>query len=204
MKVSGWLDAPGLSSKAEKLEDLANLLLCPAEFRVFVEAAERQLLLLFRSIDKNGDGKVGKEELRMAFKSAGLAVPGSRLDGFFNDIDMNNDGYISFDEWRYVYFHVQSQSLSSFSPYSPPLGFFFNPPWSHATSQDLAMVTMLGGSSGIFAWHVSRHLTECFRHAAYKGRQVPFVLSLLRWSFTRWLWTRHGSLFQCHELLTIL
>ncbi|KAB5585275.1 mitochondrial carrier domain-containing protein [Coniochaeta sp. 2T2.1] len=70
------------------------------EFRVFVEAAERQLLLLFRSIDKNGDGKVGKEELRMAFKTAGLAVPGSRLDGFFNDIDMNKDGYISFDEWR--------------------------------------------------------------------------------------------------------
>ncbi|KAH8904030.1 mitochondrial carrier [Coniochaeta sp. PMI_546] len=70
------------------------------EFRVFVEAAERQLLLLFRSIDKNGDGKVGKEELRMAFQSAGLAVPSSRLDGFFNDIDMNNDGYISFEEWR--------------------------------------------------------------------------------------------------------
>lgn len=74
----------------------------PLEFRVFVEAAERQLLLLFKSIDKNGDGKVGKEELRMAFKSAGLAVPGRRLDGFFNEIDMNNDGYISFDEWRYV------------------------------------------------------------------------------------------------------
>lgn len=39
----------------------------------------------------------------MAFQSAGLAVPSSRLDGFFNDIDMNNDGYISFEEWRYVY-----------------------------------------------------------------------------------------------------
>lgn len=58
--------------------------------------------MLFRSIDKNGDGKVGKEELRMAFQSAGLAVPNSRLEGFFSEIDMNNDGYISFDEWRYV------------------------------------------------------------------------------------------------------
>ena len=83
------------------------------EFRVFVEAAERQLLLLFRSIDHNGDGKVGKEELRMAFKSAGLAVPGSRLEEFFNDIDMNNDGYISFDEWRYVY-HPRSIAVYVF------------------------------------------------------------------------------------------
>lgn len=92
----------------------------PPEFRVFVEAAERQLLLLFRSIDKNGDGKVGKEELRMAFKSAGLAVPGSRLEEFFNDIDMNNDGYISFDEWRYVY-PPRSIAVAFFS--LPSLGF---------------------------------------------------------------------------------
>lgn len=56
--------------------------------------------MLFRSIDKNGDGKVNKDELRNAFKSAGLAVPARRLDGFFSKIDMNNDGYISFDEWR--------------------------------------------------------------------------------------------------------
>lgn len=25
-----------------------------------------------------------------------------KLDAFFNDIDYNNDGYISFGEWRYV------------------------------------------------------------------------------------------------------
>lgn len=70
------------------------------EFRVFVEAAERQLILLFRSIDRDHDGKVGREELRAAFQKAGLAVPKRRLAGFFDEIDMNHDGYISFDEWR--------------------------------------------------------------------------------------------------------
>ncbi|KAF3765521.1 hypothetical protein M406DRAFT_78329 [Cryphonectria parasitica EP155] len=70
------------------------------EFRVFVEAAERQLLLLFTSIDRNHDGRVGPDELAAAFQKAGLSVPRRRLAGFFDEIDMNHDGYISFDEWR--------------------------------------------------------------------------------------------------------
>ncbi|KJR84109.1 solute carrier family 25 (mitochondrial phosphate transporter), member 23/24/25/41 [Sporothrix schenckii 1099-18] len=70
------------------------------EFRVFVEAAERQLLLLFRSIDRNHDGRLNRAELRAAFQKTGLAVPMRRLDGFFDEIDMNHDGYITFDEWR--------------------------------------------------------------------------------------------------------
>lgn len=72
------------------------------EFRVFVEAAERQLLLLFRSIDRNHDGMVARDELQSAFQKAGIAVPRSRLVGFFDEVDLNHDGYISFDEWRYV------------------------------------------------------------------------------------------------------
>ncbi|ORY64224.1 calcium-binding mitochondrial carrier SAL1 [Pseudomassariella vexata] len=70
------------------------------EFRVFVEATERQLYLLFKSIDCDNNGRLDKNELQLAFKRAGLAVPMRRLNTFFEDIDMNNDGYISFDEWR--------------------------------------------------------------------------------------------------------
>ncbi|KAL2018521.1 hypothetical protein VTK56DRAFT_733 [Thermocarpiscus australiensis] len=70
------------------------------EFRVFVEAAEKQLLLLFRSIDRDKDGRLNKQELKAAFQRAGLSVPTRRLTGFFEKIDMNNDGFISFDEWR--------------------------------------------------------------------------------------------------------
>ncbi|KXX80711.1 Calcium-binding mitochondrial carrier protein SCaMC-1 [Madurella mycetomatis] len=70
------------------------------EFRVFVEAAERQLLLLFKSIDRDKDGRLNKQELRAAFQRAGLSVPMRRLTGFFDEMDLNNDGFISFDEWR--------------------------------------------------------------------------------------------------------
>jgi solute carrier family 25 (mitochondrial phosphate transporter), member 23/24/25/41 len=70
------------------------------EFRVFVEQAERQLLYLFRSIDKDQSGGLDMEELQEAFRRAGLKVPMRRLSTFFDDIDRNNDGSISFEEWR--------------------------------------------------------------------------------------------------------
>lgn len=70
------------------------------EFRVFVEAAERQLLLLFRSIDRDKDGRLNQQELQSAFRRAGLSVPRRRLVEFFDEIDLNRDGFITFDEWR--------------------------------------------------------------------------------------------------------
>jgi len=85
-----------------QLTDGRGLTIDLAEFRVFVEQAERQLLILFRSIDTDQSGKLDQRELQEAFRRAGLKVPNSRLETFFADIDMNNDGFISFDEWRYV------------------------------------------------------------------------------------------------------
>ncbi|KAK7949070.1 calcium dependent mitochondrial carrier protein [Apiospora aurea] len=70
------------------------------EFRTFMQATERQLYLLFKSIDRDNDGRLDKDELQIAFQHAGLAVPSRRLHAFFEDVDLNKDGYISFDEWR--------------------------------------------------------------------------------------------------------
>ncbi|KAI2617427.1 mitochondrial carrier [Hypoxylon sp. NC1633] len=70
------------------------------EFRIFVEAAERQLYVLFKSIDRDQNGKLDKEELHHAVQHAGLSVPIRRLDEFFENIDHNRDGYITYEEWR--------------------------------------------------------------------------------------------------------
>jgi hypothetical protein len=45
---------------------------------------------------------LNKQELQSAFQRAGLSVPKKRLSGFFDEIDLNHDGFITFDEWRYV------------------------------------------------------------------------------------------------------
>ncbi|XXG97562.1 hypothetical protein Hte_003867 [Hypoxylon texense] len=84
------------------------------EFRVFVEAAERQLYVLFKSIDHDQNGKIDKEELHHAVQRAGLAVPMRRLDAFFENIDHNRDGFITYEEWRnFLLFMPNADSATS-------------------------------------------------------------------------------------------
>ncbi|KGQ09022.1 Calcium-binding carrier SAL1 [Beauveria bassiana D1-5] len=71
------------------------------EFKNFVKRADTELMSLFRAIDRDGNGKLDKAELKAAFKTAGLTVSNKKLDCFFNDMDVNHDGYITYEEWRY-------------------------------------------------------------------------------------------------------
>ncbi|KAI9836398.1 MAG: hypothetical protein M1819_001428 [Sarea resinae] len=70
------------------------------EFHTFVSETEKELQLLFDSIDHDHNGKLDKGELEVAFHRAGLSVPRTKLDRFFEEIDTDRDGEISFEEWR--------------------------------------------------------------------------------------------------------
>ncbi|KAF2460951.1 calcium dependent mitochondrial carrier protein [Lineolata rhizophorae] len=83
-----------------------------SEFRSFVKETERELWSLFRSIDHNGDGKLSKSELREGFRRAGLAVPNSKLDHFFAEVDTNRDGVISYEEWRDFLLFIPAEAPS--------------------------------------------------------------------------------------------
>lgn len=72
------------------------------EFRAFVERTETEIWHLFKSIDRDSNGRLDKDELQLAFEKAGLAIDNSRLNNFFDKIDTNHDGTITFDEWRFV------------------------------------------------------------------------------------------------------
>ncbi len=82
------------------------------EFRVFVEHAERELWQLFESIDKDNSGALDKGELRAAFSRAGVTISSAKLDQFFDEVDVNHDGEISFDEWRCDQYFSLPQGLS--------------------------------------------------------------------------------------------
>ncbi|MCJ1396133.1 hypothetical protein MMC18_009022 [Xylographa bjoerkii] len=71
-----------------------------SEFRIFVEETEKELWKLFKSIDRDHNGQLDKDELQAAFWRAGLVVSKSKFEDFFSGIDTNHDGVISFDEWR--------------------------------------------------------------------------------------------------------
>ncbi len=70
--------------------------------------AELELWKIFSSVDLNGDGKIEKGELRGALGRAGITVDPDRLESFFHSIDQNNDGVISFEEWRCVSYTTKS------------------------------------------------------------------------------------------------
>jgi solute carrier family 25 phosphate transporter 23/24/25/41 len=70
---------------------------------VFVEHAERELWQLFESIDRDHNGELDKDELRAAFSRAGLAISNAKLDQFFDEVDVNHDGVISFDSGLFCY-----------------------------------------------------------------------------------------------------
>lgn len=70
---------------------LSNRFFCVVEFRTFVEHTEKELFGLFQSIDRDHNGKLDKAELKEAFRKAGLAVPNSKLDQFFAEVDENHD-----------------------------------------------------------------------------------------------------------------
>ncbi|KAJ3474733.1 hypothetical protein NLG97_g9716 [Lecanicillium saksenae] len=83
------------------------------EFKSFVQRADRELSSLFRAIDKDGNGKLDRAELQVAFKTAGLTVSSKKLDCFFDDMDINHDGYISYPEWRYFMLFMPAHEADS-------------------------------------------------------------------------------------------
>lgn len=72
-----------------------------SEFKHFFESADRELWRIFRSVDLDKNGKIDRGELRVALTRAEIAVDANRLEEFFDSMDKNNDGAISFEEWRY-------------------------------------------------------------------------------------------------------
>ena len=78
----------------------------PSEFRDFVRQTEQELRILFDGIDRDHNGQLDKAELREAFARAGLVVSNAKLDQFFAEVDVDRNGVISFDEWRYVPAHA--------------------------------------------------------------------------------------------------
>ncbi|OIT04145.1 hypothetical protein A4A49_00312 [Nicotiana attenuata] len=59
---------------------------------------EEQVKGMLKKYDKNRDGKLSKEELRLAFKEMGLHFCGWKAGKALRFADINGDGFINEDE----------------------------------------------------------------------------------------------------------
>ncbi|CCX35433.1 putative Calcium dependent mitochondrial carrier protein [Taphrina deformans PYCC 5710] len=70
------------------------------EFKDFVLETEDKLRRLFQQIDVLNQGRLKKFEIQRALHKAGVHHTDARMNHFFEAMDLNNDGYITFEEWR--------------------------------------------------------------------------------------------------------
>ncbi|KAL5205407.1 hypothetical protein ABZP36_033616 [Zizania latifolia] len=58
---------------------------------------------VFQMFDKNGDGRITKEELGESFKNLGIYIPDDELDATMDKIDANGDGCVDVEEFGLLY-----------------------------------------------------------------------------------------------------
>lgn len=71
-----------------------------AEFIHYIREHEKNLLLHFTHLDKDGDGNVNLEDLISGFKELGIEIDADEALQLLKRVDQNDTLNISYDEWR--------------------------------------------------------------------------------------------------------
>lgn len=58
---------------------------------------------VFQMFDKNGDGRISKDELNDSLKKLGIFIPDDELTQMIEKIDVNGDNYVDIEEFRELY-----------------------------------------------------------------------------------------------------
>ncbi|KAE8703954.1 Calmodulin-like protein 5 [Hibiscus syriacus] len=62
-----------------------------------------ELRRVFQMFDRNGDGKITKEELNDSLQNMGLFISEKELNQIIKRIDVNGDGFVDIDEFGILY-----------------------------------------------------------------------------------------------------
>jgi len=92
--------------------------LAQPEFSYQEETEQQQatrLLNTFNGIDVDKSGSLSLSELTLALER--LSLPGYHASEIFNEADVNNDGKISFDEFRAYCMRMEKELLVTFKKF---------------------------------------------------------------------------------------
>ncbi|KAK4051774.1 hypothetical protein OIO90_004598 [Microbotryomycetes sp. JL221] len=80
-------------------------------FERYADEKERELWRAFIEMDRDGDMRLRKDDVKQACKRAGVPVKDdSVIDEFIRNVDKNGDGAISFEEWRNFFLLLPRQT----------------------------------------------------------------------------------------------
>lgn len=70
------------------------------EFKQYMDDKELELYSIFQSVDVEHNGSISPEELLDALNRAGIEINDRELANFVDRVDKDNNGVITFEEWR--------------------------------------------------------------------------------------------------------
>ena len=62
-------------------------------------ARKNKFLKAFQLLDKNGDGKISKEEIKSVIKQCGGTLFDEEVEKVIKDVDKDGDGYLNYNEF---------------------------------------------------------------------------------------------------------
>lgn len=80
-------------------------------FRRYIHDTENILRGSFSGLDQKRDNRLDLDEIKTGFEKLGIDIDESKLAQFFNSMDEDQDGYISYDEWRDRLLFIPNQYL---------------------------------------------------------------------------------------------
>uniref|UniRef100_A0A6G5ABV6 Putative mitochondrial carrier protein n=1 Tax=Rhipicephalus microplus TaxID=6941 RepID=A0A6G5ABV6_RHIMP len=81
-----------------------------AEFVHYIIEHEKNLMVVFKSLDANSDGSLDANEIRTSFQKLGIQIETDEAMRLLKRMDKDGSLTISFEEWRdYLLFHPSSE-----------------------------------------------------------------------------------------------
>jgi calcium-binding protein CML len=77
------------------------------------KADSAELARVFEMFDKNGDGRITREELEESLGKLGMSVPGDELASMIARIDANGDGCVDVEEFGVLYRTIMAGDSSA-------------------------------------------------------------------------------------------
>ncbi|KAK4404136.1 UNVERIFIED_CONTAM: Calmodulin-like protein 5 [Sesamum angustifolium] len=90
-------------AKKEPTAALSSSIVPPSRVVIPRRMDPTELKRVFQMFDRNGDGRITKQELSDSLRNMGISIPDEELTQMIDKVDVNGDGCVDIDEFGTLY-----------------------------------------------------------------------------------------------------